>query len=583
MAGFKLSEALIGRMADGMGVRPGTAMLQGIQQGQQQVQQRRESQHKQSVLDMQEAKFAQETSQAKEMMDFRRGEAARGIEEFDQTMEMKEAEQTQNIVEWGQSTARNAQNHALAMKRFGMEQEAHGVKMDEANRQTILWNDKTGFLGGQAARVDNGELTLQQYKQIEYAVQASGTEEGLKVLQAFDDGKRMATATELKTFNLPKDSLVAIDKDNIPSIISLGKDEGIRPMTEEDLEFYKLPKGTSATIDQYNRPNILNMGENQLNARVMTPAEIADVGLPTGTIASTDDTSVLVPDILYMPDEPGDESDLRDRRIEDLQSNLIRNEGLDEQSALDRATGVIDKWIKMDISVDGQVSTESDVGAGKASFVPQGVPDSPIMEPINVDDTLYSMAGEAAGPLNAILRMTGNAPIVRDTVMTEEEMSIRAKTAFQLFGRDLVRALANNPRFPVGETELITKMTNIEPKLWQNEESLRIQLKALSNELTRIQKQYELSGRDLSLSAKDRMAANSSVNEVRNAIDKMGVPNLEEYSQRQITQKEVNGLGKADINLLLHYGGKTWVENQSQVTQEAIARKLNARLGELNE
>lgn len=57
MAGFKLSEALIGRMADGMGVRPGTAMLQGIQQGQQQVQQRTDNRNNADLLEMKKQEF----------------------------------------------------------------------------------------------------------------------------------------------------------------------------------------------------------------------------------------------------------------------------------------------------------------------------------------------------------------------------------------------------------------------------------------------------------------------------------------------------------------------------------------------
>lgn len=63
MAGFKLSEALIGRMADGMGVRPGTAMLQGIQQGQEQVQQRTDNRNDAELLEMKKQEFKQRSEQ----------------------------------------------------------------------------------------------------------------------------------------------------------------------------------------------------------------------------------------------------------------------------------------------------------------------------------------------------------------------------------------------------------------------------------------------------------------------------------------------------------------------------------------
>jgi len=57
MAEFRLSEALLGRLADGMGVRPGSAMVAGIQQGQEQVQQRTDNRNAAELLDMKKQEF----------------------------------------------------------------------------------------------------------------------------------------------------------------------------------------------------------------------------------------------------------------------------------------------------------------------------------------------------------------------------------------------------------------------------------------------------------------------------------------------------------------------------------------------
>ena len=73
MAGFKLSEALIGRMADGMGVRPGSAMLQGIQQGQQQVQQRTDNRNAAELLSMKKAEFKMKSDTYRQQTENERG------------------------------------------------------------------------------------------------------------------------------------------------------------------------------------------------------------------------------------------------------------------------------------------------------------------------------------------------------------------------------------------------------------------------------------------------------------------------------------------------------------------------------
>lgn len=82
MAGFKLSEALIGRMADGMGVRPGTAMLQGIQQGQQQVQQRTENRQVSQQLELENKRADATAANQAETLRIKQKEFAMSQKEF---------------------------------------------------------------------------------------------------------------------------------------------------------------------------------------------------------------------------------------------------------------------------------------------------------------------------------------------------------------------------------------------------------------------------------------------------------------------------------------------------------------------
>jgi len=140
--------------------------------------------------------------------------------------------------------------------------------------------------------------------------------------------------------------------------------------------------------------------------------------------------------------------------------------------------------------------------------------------------TLYDQAVHATGPGSALaavaavpLAMMG-LPYSKRTVMARQSM----RTEVQ----NLIRALAINPRFPVGEQERIREEVNLLPGILDDPELMRSRMESLDSSLRRRMESARTDANDTGLPEDTRSSQKSNAQAIENFLDVLGVPKLPE-------------------------------------------------------
>jgi hypothetical protein len=148
------------------------------------------------------------------------------------------------------------------------------------------------------------------------------------------------------------------------------------------------------------------------------------------------------------------------------------------------------------------------------------VPDTPATPP----QTLWQASempmttGVAPAAAQAAQNIAGQVGIQ----IVPPEMTER-RQMFTTAQRDLIRALANNPRFPVAEMENIQREINLEPGAFVDPQSLQARMRSVDASLrTRLQNE-ERAAANRTLPVESRRNAASAANEIRNFLAIMGV------------------------------------------------------------
>ena len=162
-------------------------------------------------------------------------------------------------------------------------------------------------------------------------------------------------------------------------------------------------------------------------------------------------------------------------------------------------------------------------GQGRIIDTPLPTPQQP--QPAPEGQTLQELAesGDVAGfaPAGRELWSTLAGQIPGVPVAKE---TIQARQRFRTELQSLVRALANNPRFPQGEMERIRQEINIAPSAWDSREALLARMQSIDVSLRQRLANEERASRDISLPLKARQDAARAANNIRNFIEIMGVP-----------------------------------------------------------
>ena len=98
------------------------------------------------------------------------------------------------------------------------------------------------------------------------------------------------------------------------------------------------------------------------------------------------------------------------------------------------------------------------------------------------------------------------------------------RQAFSNMQNELIRAVINNPRFPVAEQERIRREINIEPGVLLDPQTLQARIKSLDTTLRASLANREREGEDASLPVETRRNARAAANDIKNFLATLGVP-----------------------------------------------------------
>lgn len=148
-------------------------------------------------------------------------------------------------------------------------------------------------------------------------------------------------------------------------------------------------------------------------------------------------------------------------------------------------------------------------------------------------------AGESARPqrtlyeLASVPRTTGMLPAIGEGAqriagqvganVVPPEFTER-RQAFLNVQNEIIRAVINNPRFPVAEQERIRRELNIEPAMFTDPQTLLARIRTLDSTLRTSLANREREGADTSLPVDVRRGALQAANEARNLLQILGVP-----------------------------------------------------------
>lgn len=153
------------------------------------------------------------------------------------------------------------------------------------------------------------------------------------------------------------------------------------------------------------------------------------------------------------------------------------------------------------------------------------VPRGPAGESARPERTLYELA--------SVPRTTGLLPAIGEGAqriagqvganVVPAEFTER-RQAFLNVQNEIIRAVINNPRFPVAEQERIRRELNIEPSMLTDPQTLLARIRTLDSTLRTSLANREREGGDASLPVDVRRGALQAANEARNLLQILGVP-----------------------------------------------------------
>jgi hypothetical protein len=133
-----------------------------------------------------------------------------------------------------------------------------------------------------------------------------------------------------------------------------------------------------------------------------------------------------------------------------------------------------------------------------------------------------TVTGVLAGTQIAAEEVLGQVPGLSGEFAPKDQ--IRNMTAINAAKNQLIRAMINNPRFPVGEMDRVAEEVDISPSLLVSTGALLERFKGVDDYLRgRLQNELAAS-RDMALPSTTRQNARAMAKDIKNFLNKLGVP-----------------------------------------------------------
>lgn len=296
---------------------------------------------------------------------------------------------------------------------------------------------------------------------------------------------------------------------------------------------------TERLVDPRTGREVVGAAPEQ-RARTLGRREAMQLGFPSGAIVQERPDGVL--DVVF---NPTTDADVRERRIRSLVDNPELNLSRGD------AEGIVDGFVRMDVSPETGRVTLTDIRTGTAREVPKQ-PNAPqgraggerlsledaarSAPPEQRDETLFEQAQEGTGLWSAILSGlsiasgTFGGPVAEETLQARQQLTTATG--------DLVRALSINPRFPVAEIERIREEANTLPSITAPPSVMRERMKSLDASLRRRMERARQDAATASLPESTRAAQAQNAQAIAGFLQELGVPQEEASRQEAGTGAE---------------------------------------------
>jgi hypothetical protein len=300
----------------------------------------------------------------------------------------------------------------------------------------------------------------------------------------------------------------------------LGVPKNLQPYIR-DLASKGMHKEAYSILSDFAKPGIAK--------RVYVERYNEQTGLPEKGLLNTETGEFQLIGGTKRENEPATRE--REQKIADY----MRNFGLSRQDAMrivDRVEQVHPDPIAGGLNIYNPIGRDTTNVPASMGGAPTAAPTAPgpsavsdIPAPSGAEGKppkIWDMAELVAGPGSAI---TSGAATVAGLAGLDIAPDIQQARQFvQSSQLRLVRALANNPRFPVTEMQNIRREINIEPNFFDSAPALKNRMIAIDQYLRSIVEQERAAGADPSLPVDTRKAALAAVKEIENYANLLGVP-----------------------------------------------------------
>lgn len=142
--------------------------------------------------------------------------------------------------------------------------------------------------------------------------------------------------------------------------------------------------------------------------------------------------------------------------------------------------------------------------------------------PVQTGQTLWALSPEATGPRQTLEAAGSYGSALAGGPIAEK--TIEARQIFSAAQQTLIRAFANNPRYPVGEMDRIREEMSVQPGAFKDVSVLRAQMRGLDQELQQKQQELEFYLKQPGVPKDQRDADNVTLREVKAFRSRLGVP-----------------------------------------------------------
>lgn len=372
------------------------------------------------------------------------------------------------------------------------------IRDSATERQQILKANELDFTAA-----ENKERVEKDYMQATEALtllSAGSIEDAAKVLRR--DGP------EDKIGNTLADQLEQGDTQSVAKILNEYR-AGLTKTGAVSQKLLNVAEGNAVFDPNSGQEVFRNPKEPKEQVRPATAEEKAAVGIAADIPAHWKNGEVVPVSGLPKPSEAGD---VRSRKIADL-----RRQGLTDAQAVN----LVDGHTRTEVNEKtGQLVTIDEVSRS-AQEVPLSSDLEPVPEP-EPGRTLWDLAPAATGFTSGITGKVASA--MSFFGVNPEQATTGAQQMFKTETQNLIRAMAINPRFPVGEMERIREEIDIQPKFFRGTGVLRERMESVGESLKRRMEQAERDAKDPNLDTETRQAQRSNASAIRNFLPILGVP-----------------------------------------------------------